>query len=657
MESYPSGPITNYGIQLLQEGMEPLITYTSPDGDVAFYLNGGLAPWPGVTDGVVLAEGMSGLHPIFNHLDQRGARQDGATWADTVYDPTEMMVRVTLTARTPSEFKKLVRRWFAAWDPEKTGRLSWVTPDSGEWWCYPRLMRTPPEKLEAGYARTCKQTFTWSIRNDDAFWRSYDSIAQFGFTYGTSTDTFDRDDAGTLGANWQQTYTGPGSGVCETDPGFLSGRVVWTPSGDEQRTVRNRFLGVDAVQTVSVVGTPTTWKLTFDSEPTANISHPASAATVQTALENLPGVAPGDVSVSGSLGGPYTVTFLQAHGKQVVSEMVPAIVASSDDQAHVTVATTVIGSRATTTTDNQVVSVRLGDFFHFPFPDVAHIDIWMRLDTDDANPTGIRLRIGPLWIRVSRFNSGTETVLRQRPLLLTPIWGEKWSLVCSGRTFTVMRSGIPVAVIKEQGTGSVIGASNRGFGFGMEAGDGFFMQKVPPSIFDFSAGDNATATQSGYLTLTNFGDQPASPDLVVYGPGMFKFGNGPDVEPTITFGPLTDGQVALIKTKPGNRAVYDITADYSEQDLPIFQDFIQRLIGFAFNDNIPPLMSWFESLFGVPPPQGNMYALLGGRWTRQIPARPVMGSPTPANIAVEVVDGNSNSRVVAALTPRRRWPE
>src|SRR5690606_1137195 len=111
--------------------------------------------------------------------------------------------------------------------------LSWVTPDGGEWWCYPRLFRSPPEKLERGYSRQCKQTFTWSIRNDDAFWRSVDSTSQFNFRFKTATDEFQRDDEGTLGANWQQTYTpGDGAGVCETEDAFfgnLRGRCRWVP--------------------------------------------------------------------------------------------------------------------------------------------------------------------------------------------------------------------------------------------------------------------------------------------------------------------------------------------------------------------------------------------------------------------------------------------
>ncbi|AEJ92115.1 hypothetical protein OPTIMUS_34 [Mycobacterium phage Optimus] len=662
MESYPPTPITKYGIQLLKEGIEPNITYTSPGGEIIFYLNGGLAPFPGVTEGIALEEGIEGLHPLFNHLDTKGARQDGATWTDTVYEPAEMVMKVIATAPTAEGLRRVIRKWIASWDPENPGKLTWTTPESGEWWCYPRLHRPVTDKLNRGYARDGIQKFSnWSIRNDDAFWRSHDSVSQFQFSYRMAVDEFNRDDDGTLGPNWEQTYSGSDEGVCETEPALnflIPGRARWTPAGEEQRTVINRWLGSTEVQTVEVHGSPTTWRLGFGGQPTSPISHPATAAQVKTALVGLESITTDDVTVEGETGGPYTVTFTGQYAKTDVPQMEASVV-SGGTNPYVTVATTSTGTPAVTATDNQVISIQLGAFFMFPFPDAAYIDIWGRMSED--NETGIRLRIGPQWIRLSRFNNGVETVLRQRILLVLPIWGETWSLVCgsanNARQFTVMRSGFPILSYKETGTGSALGADYRGVGFGMEAGDGFTRQLVPPAVNKWAFGDNATLTQSGHLALTNFGDQPGFPDLVVYGPGTFKFSDGPGAEPTIEFGPLADGQVALIKTHPGQRAVYDITTDQTEQDLPFFQDFLKRLISLAFNGNVPPLMEWFQSLFGIEPPQGNMYSLLKGRWSKPVPPRTLTASPVTHQIAVEIKDGNANSKVIAALTPMRRWPE
>jgi hypothetical protein len=63
------------------------------------------------------------------------------------------------------------------------------------------------------------------------------------------------------------------------------------------------------VQTVTVDATAGNFTLTFDGETTANISESATAAQVQTALEALSSIQPGDVTVTGSNGGPWTITF------------------------------------------------------------------------------------------------------------------------------------------------------------------------------------------------------------------------------------------------------------------------------------------------------------------------------------------------------------
>ncbi len=70
------------------------------------------------------------------------------------------------------------------------------------------------------------------------------------------------------------------------------------------------------VQTVTITGGPTggTFTLTHEGGTTAAIAYNASAATVQAALEALAGVEPGDITVTGSDGGPFTVTFNEGAG-------------------------------------------------------------------------------------------------------------------------------------------------------------------------------------------------------------------------------------------------------------------------------------------------------------------------------------------------------
>lgn len=65
------------------------------------------------------------------------------------------------------------------------------------------------------------------------------------------------------------------------------------------------------VQSVTVTGAPTggTFTLTYSGLTTAGIAYNATASTVQTALAGLSSVGSGNVAVTGSAGGPYTVTF------------------------------------------------------------------------------------------------------------------------------------------------------------------------------------------------------------------------------------------------------------------------------------------------------------------------------------------------------------
>ncbi|WP_033287465.1 hypothetical protein, partial [Streptomyces sp. NRRL F-525] len=65
------------------------------------------------------------------------------------------------------------------------------------------------------------------------------------------------------------------------------------------------------VETLTVTGGPTggTFTITFSGQTTAAIAFNATAAAVQTALEGLSNVNPGDIVVTGNAGGPWTLTF------------------------------------------------------------------------------------------------------------------------------------------------------------------------------------------------------------------------------------------------------------------------------------------------------------------------------------------------------------
>ncbi len=77
------------------------------------------------------------------------------------------------------------------------------------------------------------------------------------------------------------------------------------------------------VQSVTITGGPTggTFTLTYSGQTTAGIAYNAAASAVQTALEALSNLAPGDVVVTGNAGGPYTVAFAGTLAATNVAQM------------------------------------------------------------------------------------------------------------------------------------------------------------------------------------------------------------------------------------------------------------------------------------------------------------------------------------------------
>ncbi|WP_198421226.1 hypothetical protein [Mycobacterium intracellulare] len=214
-------------------------------------------------------------------------------------------------------------------------------------------------------------------------------------------------------------------------------------------------------------------------------------------------------------------------------------------------------------------------------------------------------------------------------------------------------------------------------------GDNAFWQGID-SVSQFPAGSYAGCPQgltsgaaSGFCPLTNLGTRPVFPRFLVYGPGTFTLGNGANVYATgassasgyapgvlsttstpVTFGPLDDGQIALITTLPRLRSVVDVSPSQPAQSLNQFQSLIETLVKLVTNNNVPPLLQAIESVFGILPPQGPLYSLLNGRFTSQSAiAGKKDGYPVVTSwIPVAITGGNSNSKIVAAITPYRTWP-
>lgn len=130
--------------------------------------------------------------------------------------------------------------------------------------------------------------------------------------------------------------TTPGVTVAESRKGSSKNRgfyviesgLVLTKNAAGTKVIEYTGAGnLNEIQTVTISGVPTggTFDLVFDGERTALLPFNATAAAVQTALEALPNIDPGDVTVTGGPGPatPYVVTFGGQYGETSVAMFVP----------------------------------------------------------------------------------------------------------------------------------------------------------------------------------------------------------------------------------------------------------------------------------------------------------------------------------------------
>lgn len=555
MTTYPPGQISRYGQQLIGQGIDPHITLVSPEGEHIFYLSGPLAPMPGCQPGVVMTKGVQGLHPAFNHLDYRGARQDGVTWADTVYDPAEMILDVEASGRTAAETRQVIRELISSLDPKKQCTLSWFTPEYGEWWCKPRLFRAPGETITQSHARHRRLPLKLSLRNDDAFWRSTDCTSTFRFIHADAYDSFDRADSLNLGPNWEQSYDHPERGAL----GIAGNTAFWYEGGTQENQCFARHLSESS-------------------------------------------------------------------------------------------------------TDFQAITFQIANLYEFPFPGAGNIDLLGRLSDDGQ--TFVRFSMRANVIGLSAFVNGVNIWDVSRALVVPPLINETFTFIVgtgegTPRQFRVLRNGFDIFTATEPGN-SQIGSSFRGWGMRIGVGGGFFSQKRPAAIHYWSAGDNTSIEQSGFLTFTNRGTEPVYPKYLCYGPGTFYIGNGSGLigaANPIQFGPLYPGQIAMVDTDPRRRGVIDLSPGQIPGSPSIQDQFGNALSALAYAGDFGPLLTVFASLFGIVPIQGPLYSKLVGRFTRPIEGH-VDGTPLAAEqVSVVIDNANADSKIVGTITPLRRWPE
>lgn len=70
--------------------------------------------------------------------------------------------------------------------------------------------------------------------------------------------------------------------------------------------------GTNAVQKITITATDGTFTVTYKGQTTSGLAYNITAANLQTAIRGLSTIGSSNVTVTGSTGGPYTVTFVSA---------------------------------------------------------------------------------------------------------------------------------------------------------------------------------------------------------------------------------------------------------------------------------------------------------------------------------------------------------
>lgn len=212
---YPTNPLTPQGARHLLEGRHPVIRLRASDDSVVFELFGGAAipDWALSPECVQLEKEPEDLIAAWRFIDQQGANQDGVTTLAAVNEPVEIKLPMVVHARNGIELRKMLHTLFDSLNPERTGTLSWWTPEFGYWWGPVRWFKPPREPVTIS-GDECSATVTIAVRIDEGFFRGLDDVAEFRFAYDEMRDDFDVDytDERNLGPNWPVRYFGQGGG-------------------------------------------------------------------------------------------------------------------------------------------------------------------------------------------------------------------------------------------------------------------------------------------------------------------------------------------------------------------------------------------------------------------------------------------------------------
>lgn len=167
----------------MQLGIVPDIDFKGADGTI-YHLQGGQAPDLSCQDGFKTT-GHEGFQAGFALLDEQGARQDGITNLDTVFDPAMIKLSLEGSGLTAQSFRRAIRVWLSSWNPPNVGTLSVFTQEMGEWWMPVRQAGPIPDALKQDPSLHRRFEFDWKCRGDNAFWQGVDSVSTFPPQYDT----------------------------------------------------------------------------------------------------------------------------------------------------------------------------------------------------------------------------------------------------------------------------------------------------------------------------------------------------------------------------------------------------------------------------------------------------------------------------------------
>ena len=131
---YPSGVAGPHAMYHVRKGDLPMVSLVSPNHQIILWLMGGLAMADPMAPESVQVTSITGLMAPWEFIDQQGATQDGVSFVDALYGPTDINVDVVLTARDAKHLRQLRRHVHECLDAHKQSEFGWATPEMGYWW-------------------------------------------------------------------------------------------------------------------------------------------------------------------------------------------------------------------------------------------------------------------------------------------------------------------------------------------------------------------------------------------------------------------------------------------------------------------------------------------------------------------------------------------